>query len=484
MTNSRGVTVCVGLSLILLVCLASAYFAKKKVEPLCDMAEGGGKEQDCDSHFAYSDPADDESMKRTDKSKQRHEDMPAIHKKEQSTTEKLKSVFVRPKSKEKPGTKPDGLDSEAQLYVASMVLSGVGDAMGYYNGKWEFNYDGPSIHQDLERLGGLDKLHLTKEKWRVSDDTVMHLATGDALVKFGNKTVAEKLYEILAVEYVECMKDMDGRAPGPTTMQATGYLSTRHTHVLPFNSRGGGCGAAMRAMCIGLRYPKPEDLDDLIAVSVESGRLTHHNPTGYLGALASALFTSYAIQKKSIESWGRELMKNVLPKAKDYIRKGRDADDNLKAWSYFEDKWNEYLHERQITDGKSEPFFPQDFDVKARDQFYNKYSFSGWGGASGHDAPMIAYDALLGSKDWTDLCLRGMLHGGDNDSTGAIAGAWFGALYGFKGVPEIHYKDLEYRKRLEKLGKEIYKLASAKDTTPQGEEPIQAAKETPRVTAL
>ena len=51
------------------------------------------------------------------------------------------------------------------------------------------------------------------------------------------------------------------------------------------------------------------------------------------------------------------------------------------------------------------------------------------------------YDALLGSgHDWKTLCERGMLHGGDNDSTGAISAAWFGALYGFKGVPENHFK--------------------------------------------
>ena len=52
----------------------------------------------------------------------------------------------------------------------------------------------------------------------------------------------------------------------------------------------------------------------------------------------------------------------------------------------------------------------------------------------------ISYDALLGSGDnWNELCYRGALHGGDSDSTGAIAGAWFGALYGFEGVPENHY---------------------------------------------
>ena len=35
---------------------------------------------------------------------------------------------------------------------------------------------------------------------------------------------------------------------------------------------------------------------------------------------------------------------------------------------------------------------------------------------------------------------RGMFHGGDSDSTGVMAGCWYGAMYGFEGVPEENYK--------------------------------------------
>ena len=53
----------------------------------------------------------------------------------------------------------------------------------------------------------------------------------------------------------------------------------------------------------------------------------------------------------------------------------------------------------------------------------------------------VRYDALLGSgASWEQLCRRGMLHSGDNDSTGVIAGACFGAMYGFNGVPQCNYK--------------------------------------------
>jgi len=54
---------------------------------------------------------------------------------------------------------------------------------------------------------------------------------------------------------------------------------------------------------------------------------------------------------------------------------------------------------------------------------------------------MCRYDALLAAgNSWEELCMRGVLHGGDNDSTGAIACAWFGALYGFTDVPQCNYQ--------------------------------------------
>ena len=69
---------------------------------------------------------------------------------------------------------------------------------------------------------------------------------------------------------------MSGRSPGATTMEACSMLkpSSPHGLVIPFNPKGGGCGAAMRSMCIGMLLYRPAQVDDLIAVSVESGRLT------------------------------------------------------------------------------------------------------------------------------------------------------------------------------------------------------------------
>ena len=39
-------------------------------------------------------------------------------------------------------------------YKAAMVLSGVCDAMGYRNGRWEFTRNGEAIHQELKKQFG------------------------------------------------------------------------------------------------------------------------------------------------------------------------------------------------------------------------------------------------------------------------------------------------------------------------------------------
>ncbi|XP_046855156.1 protein ADP-ribosylarginine hydrolase-like [Xenia sp. Carnegie-2017] len=292
-----------------------------------------------------------------------------------------------------------------EKYEAVMVLSGVLDALGYKNGLWEFCYSGTQIHEELEKLGGLDKIDI--KEWRISDDTVLHIATAEAMDNNG-RVIEHYGYKVQ--EDMCCAEDMWERAPGQTTTKACFMLQRLEEkgYIIPFNERGGGCGAAMRSMCIGLMFPCEDQIEMLIEISVESGRMTHNHPTGYLGAVTAALNTAYAIQKIVF-----------YPKM-------------------------------------SEPTFPVTYNIPERDAFYKSVSYAGWGGSSGHDAPMIAYDALMMAKDsWFQLCSCSMFHGGDSDSTGILAAAWWGGMYGMKGVPLGNYRNLEYGLRLIELSKNI-----------------------------
>uniref|UniRef100_A0A8D2INB7 ADP-ribosylarginine hydrolase n=1 Tax=Varanus komodoensis TaxID=61221 RepID=A0A8D2INB7_VARKO len=347
-----------------------------------------------------------------------------------------------------------------EAYRAAMVLSGAGDALGYRKQRWEYCTSGPQIHQELQEMGGLGKIRAALPDWPVSDDTVLHLATAEALAT--GEQQENPLFQELARRYVDAMKDMEGRKPGPTSILGTSQLRPGEPggYRIPFNPGATGCGAAMRSMCIGLRYPRPSDLSNLVQVSIESGRMTHHHPTGYLGALASALFTAYAVQGLPLESWGSGLLK-TLSVALEYVqRAAAETEPNLAAWGYFREKWEWYLSERGLADGHGPAHFPPAYGPAERDVIYKSFSLDGWAGRSGHDAPMIAYDALLAAGDsWEELCSRAMFHGGDSDSTGVIAACCWGLAHGFGGVPEGNHMELEYRDRMISAADRLHHLA-------------------------
>ncbi|XP_037546950.1 protein ADP-ribosylarginine hydrolase [Nematolebias whitei] len=350
--------------------------------------------------------------------------------------------------------------ASVEQYKAAMVLSGAGDALGYRNQLWEYNESGPAIHKELQELGGLKNIKVQLPDWPVSDDTVLHLATAEGLAT--GKTGEDLLHEV-AARYVEGMKDMEGRKPGPSSILGVSQLRPGEEggFRVPYNPEGTGCGAAMRSMCIGLRYPRPVQLLSLVAVAVETGRMTHPHPTGFLGAVASALFASYAAQRRPITTWGLGLINEACPIARKFVQdRGFAVEETERDWSYFCDKWQWYLDQRGISNGVGPMNWPSAYGPAERDEAYKTFSLSGWAGRSGHDAPMIALDALLAAgSDWEELMSRAAFHGGDSDSTAVIACCCWGLLYGTEGVPESNYSNLEYRDRLEGCAEQLYALS-------------------------
>ncbi|KAK7919644.1 hypothetical protein WMY93_010928 [Mugilogobius chulae] len=173
------------------------------------------------------------------------------------------TLFWKPHTCESAWTHSfDGMDcgisspATVEHYKAAMLLSGVGDALGYKAGSWEFNFSGPEILKELKQLGGLKKIKANLPNWPLSDDTILHLATAEGLAT--GKEGEALLHEVAAL-YKKGMCDMSGRAPGGTTVNSVSHLKPGQEggYRVPYSSRSGGCGAAMRAMCIGLRYPKP-----------------------------------------------------------------------------------------------------------------------------------------------------------------------------------------------------------------------------------
>ena len=230
----------------------------------------------------------------------------------------------------------------------------------------------------------------------------------------------------------------------------------------------------MRAMSIGPVLCGLERRDMLISCSIESGRLTHNHPNGFLGALMSAVFTAFGFEQViPVPQWGVQFLYNIMPRARVYLEKVglRDWNEMKDEITKFEDKIAEYLKERNLflsaTDFQNSeklaslsPQFPEKYGIVERDIFYKKWAFAGWAGASGDDSCIIAYDALLcaGPNNYETMMLNGALHYGDSDSTGTIAAAWYGSLYGFNNVFKSNWDNIEKKKEMIQMSEALFSL--------------------------
>lgn len=357
-----------------------------------------------------------------------------------------------------------------ERYIACIVLHALGDTIGYKNGDWEFNYfyknrtafsveySDDMLYEFIE-LGGVNQINL--KGWNVSDDTLFHMATGNALL---HKNFINALIDEFIQVYKEIKKEgsIERHAGNRTMTSIHNLINDKKTkwNEIPYQwNKASGSGASMRTSCIGLIYYNNED--KLIETAIEASRLTHNNTIAYLGGLVSALFTAYAINGVSVYKWAYKLVKLLQSdKIDNYIKKTRGYKEYVKEKDIFIDYWRRYI-ELRFTD-KGEFISRKSMRIPSQRSIFYKEHFlkdkTLYPGNLGHDSVIIAYDALVDADDnWEKLIVYSMLHFGDSDTTGCIAASWYGALYGFKNVPQDNIKYLEFKKELVNLGKSLYK---------------------------
>lgn len=69
-----------------------------------------------------------------------------------------------------------------EKFKAAMVLGAAGDALGYRKGRWGNCTSGRKIQEELASLGGLAAQKLDPDNWPLSDATLMHMTTAEALI--------------------------------------------------------------------------------------------------------------------------------------------------------------------------------------------------------------------------------------------------------------------------------------------------------------
>tara|TARA_B100001121_G_scaffold304885_1_gene321165 strand:- start:6356 stop:7414 length:1059 start_codon:yes stop_codon:yes gene_type:complete len=344
---------------------------------------------------------------------------------------------------------------------ASLCIGSYLDTLGFKDGMWEFNFGNElnslqkailvmnEIQHNYISLGGDD---IDISDWKASDDTIMMIATMDSVKKGGGEENYKKEYLKI---YSELKKKI--RGSGMSTLKSLELLIKKKKN--NYNKSMGGNGAAMRTAYIGLKYSKESQLDKLIQESITASRLTHNHTLGFLGGLVTAYFCSLAIRKINPFKWSKMLI-DIIPNVNKYMKytdiNKEYENDKDKFWSLWykfnEEKLNHY-------EFKSEDFL---FGADRYNSLVEyepaitkeNFDFSKFG-ASGIGAVIFAYDSLLMSYNFktkkfnfNNLIYFSTLHFGDNDSTGIIAGNWYGAYSGFENFDKNKINMLEFKSKL------------------------------------
>ena len=337
----------------------------------------------------------------------------------------------------------------------------LGDTIGYHNGHWEFNYGeqnaGPEYANELIyefiSLGGINDLSITN--WMASDDTIMYMATYHVLSE--KVSSIQEFGKKLQQAYLEIFPIIENRHIGNITERSLVIQKNIEWDKLPYNNLDIGAGSCMRSGCIGIFFLGWHNRKKLIALAVESSRITHNSTTAILGSICTALFTAYALERVPINHWPHKFIKLLKSNRIDrYMEKSRPNEYHL----YQRDKviyigqWEKYINMR------FSGLTPR-LDLKIMKNPVSRIEYLAKNFSKGHmefpgscadDAVIMAYDALLESGNVLEkLIVYAILHPGDSDTVGAIALSWFGAYYHSPKNGRLVYpkfEELEYYQKI------------------------------------
>ncbi len=359
---------------------------------------------------------------------------------------------------------------------ASLMLSSYLETVGYKNGHWEFNYNyGDIIDKNKNNkvwitlihnffvLGGVQNLCI--KNWNSSDDTVLSMAIFEACINGGGYSNYVKYY----LKYKDLLFDKKRNA-GLETINSIQLLDREHNIKLddiPIRSSMGGNGAAMRTGPIGLIYRR--NVEKVIDESIISSQITHNYFLGFLGGMVTALFTYFAINNIKPWKWANELIKLYDDKI---IHKYYPSKHDIKDLDEYMGLWKKYQETRipklKYKNNIEEYIFPENRLDYLMEFEYNKHNKTKYNeiGANGLTCCIFTYDCLLSSLitpcsnildfdnciiNWESFYILSTIHPGDNDTTGSIAGSWYGAYCGYDNIDKTKMKELEFYKEIKNL---------------------------------
>lgn len=283
---------------------------------------------------------------------------------------------------------------------------------------------------------------------RVTDDTQMMLAVGEALLAAEQPYSAGTLEDPLRDAFVAWNESPENnRAPGMTCQQACDYLACGLPWYKATISGSKGCGANMRVAPVGLLTTVNSGVTarDRAAIAQFQAALTHGHPTG----LAAADLTAYAIAELITGADPFTLPERLINYAHsqrsvyhvDWLGPLWNRTARRSPESFIEGGWDECLAvlERlrlamQHPDREADPC---------------RITGAGWIAEEALTTGLYCF--LLYAEDPVLAIQRAAVSSGDSDSIACLTGAFVGAYLGMDAWPAEWQERIEYRERLIRL---------------------------------
>lgn len=325
----------------------------------------------------------------------------------------------------------------------SITGGAIGDALGY---PIEFVYSFNDICARYGKEGITDFdmsypwLESEEKKALFSDDTQMTLYTAEGLLEAerNGKPIAPTVCNAylawyahqagrkVKISYQSKLSEIEelnqNRAPGNTCLSA---LAAIHAGKEPQNASK-GCGGIMRVAPVGL-YGAAHDWSpaDTARLAGELAELTHLHPLStYSSATLAVIVQLCASSEDTVD---KEMFKGIVDKSLKIVSDVYGAD--AAAMDEF----------RKIVGNA----MSLEDDPQSDWQIIEDRIGEGW--VAEETLAIALFSTLRHIDDFTGCLISAVNHGGDSDSTGAVAGNIIGAILGDDAIPGKFKKEIQLR---------------------------------------
>lgn len=325
----------------------------------------------------------------------------------------------------------------------SITGGAIGDALGY---PIEFVYSFNDICARYGKEGITDFdmsypwLESEEKKALFSDDTQMTLYTAEGLLEAerNGKPIAPTVCNAylawyahqagrkVKISYQSKLSEIEelnqNRAPGNTCLSA---LAAIHAGKEPQNASK-GCGGIMRVAPVGL-YGAAHDWSpaDTARLAGELAELTHLHPLStYSSAVLAVIVQLCASSEDAVD---KEMFKGIVDKSLKIVSDVYGAD--AAAMDEF----------RKIVGNA----MSLEDDPQSDWQIIEDRIGEGW--VAEETLAIALFSTLRHVDDFTGCLISAVNHGGDSDSTGAVAGNIIGAILGDDAIPGKFKKEIQLR---------------------------------------